>query len=134
LNRALVGECLIGVQEIEVHPPVPKPPALHDVAIECGIEEPRVGVALVHEDRLRTLSGGVPVAGEIRDVQGVADEESLNVASAELVLEALDRGPVPLERQPVVLRGGGRTFRARRGLKQEGRALAGRLSTQHAAQ
>jgi hypothetical protein len=135
LHLALVREGALAVLHVEVHAAAAEPPRGHDVAVEAGVEEPGVGVVLVHEHGLRPLGVRVPVAGEVHDVHLVADQEGLDLLLLQQVLEARDGRLVPLERKAVGFRGVRRPFLAgSRSEQQLGRGAGLGLLREQAAQ
>ena len=122
---ALLGEAAFGVLGVEIFPAAAEPPAFYEVAIERGIKVEGRLVVLIHVDALRALGVGVPVAGDVDDVELIAEEEGGDLFFGQLFAEAREGLLVPVEGKAI---GGGglrRAFFAGDGLNEELFAGAG---------
>src|ERR1700744_207911 len=90
------------IRKIEVSKTVSPPPAFYDIAIESGIEVPRIFVILVHEGSLRPLRLAVKVADEVGDIQRTAEKKSVDFPLRKRSLEFLSLRFVPRQRQAII--------------------------------
>ena len=119
LDLALVRKRAVGVLEVEVVIGFGGPPALHEVAVEAGVEPDRREPVGGQKDRERPLRRREEEAREIDHVHRVRQPHSREPVLDEVRLERLRASLVPFERETVVARRGEAVVV----LQEEGRGL-----------